>query len=208
MHEVGFKDRLRIAIDSTGLEERHASRHYLGRVKDKKCKQRYWTKLSVACDTDTHLILSARTGRGPSNECVLWKPLLKAAVRHFPVDTALADAGFDSEDNHALARRKLNVRLTIIALNPRTHGRKWPQTKYRRQMRRRFLKGVYHQRSHVESLFSQHKRILLSQLRARLQRTRRSEVLLRVLVHNILLLSFFLRYLCNRAPLRERAERA
>jgi hypothetical protein len=144
--------------------------------------------LSVACETQSHLILAARTGRGPSNECVLWKPLLKDATRHFPIDTALADAGFDSEENHALARRELNVRLTIIALNPRTHGRKWPQTKYRRQMKCRFFTHIYHQRSHVESLFSQHKRTLSSQLRSRRKRTRRSELLLRVLVHNILLL--------------------
>ena len=76
----------------------------------------------MCCDTASHLILSARVARGPGNECILWRPLLKEAARYTDMDTSLADKGFDSEDNHVYARKILGIRLTIIPLNPRTHG--------------------------------------------------------------------------------------
>jgi hypothetical protein len=180
--------RIRMAIDSTGLEERHASRHYLTRCRGRTFRQRFWTKLAITCDTQTHLILAAKVVRGPGNECCLWKPLLRQAAKYLPLDTALADAAFDSEDNHVFARQNCGVRLTVIALNPRTHGRKWPKTKYRRQLKRRFPRHVYAQRSHAESTFSQHKRILGTSLRARKRSTRKAEALFRILVHNLMIL--------------------
>lgn len=177
-----------VAVDSTGFEERHASKHYQSRVGKKACRQRYWTKLGICSDSQSHLILAARVARGPGNDCILWRPLLKDALRYVSIDTGLGDAGFDSEENHAYARKILGIRQTVIKLNPRTHGRKWPQTKYRRQMKRRFLNRKYAQRSQVESTFSQHKRILLSNLTARTKSTRKTETLFRVLVHNIMIL--------------------
>jgi hypothetical protein len=200
-----LKPPIRVALDSTGLEVRHASPHYLTRCRGAPCRQRYWPKLAIACHTDTHLWLAVRVARGPGNECVLWPPLLRQACRHAPVDTALADAAFDSEANHRLARKRLHVRLTVIPLNPRTWGRKWPQTTYRRQMRRRFLRVKYGQRSHVESTFSQHKRRLLSSLRAQLPKNRRWEILFRALTHNLMILLSFPEGR-NKAPQGERAD--
>src|SRR5208283_985579 len=130
----------------------------------------------------------------------LWTPLIRASTRYLPIDTALADAAFDSEKNHVYARCGCGVRLSVIPLNPRTHGRKWPQTRFRRQMRRRFLRNVYAQRSHAESVFSQHKRILGASLRARRPATRRAETLLRVLVHDIMILKCLYRAL-QQSPL-------
>lgn len=196
-----FDGKVCLAIDSTGLEERHASRHYLGRCHKTKCRQRFWTKLATACHIDTHLILAAKVTRGPGNECVLWKPLLREACRYLPIDTALADAAFDSEQNHILGRQKYGVRLTIIPLNPRTHGRKWPQTNYRRQMKRRFLCRVYRQRNQAESTFSQHKRVLGTNLRARRTSTRRSETLLRIIAHNVMILLFCPQRVATEPPL-------
>ena len=191
---------IRLALDSTGLEERHASRHYQSHCRKGPFRQKYWTKLGAACHTSSHLIVAARVARGPGNDCCLWTPLLRASTRYLPIDTALADAAFDSEENHVCARQRCGVRLSVIPLNPRTHGRKWPQTPYRRQMRRRFLKNVYAQRNHAESVFSQHKRILGTSLRARRPVTRRAETLLRVLVHDIMILKCFGRAL-QQSPL-------
>jgi len=183
-----FEEPCCTAVDTTGFEERHASSHYKSRVGKKACRQRYWTKLGVCTDVSSHLILSARVARGRGNDCILWRPLIKDAARYAEIDTGLGDAGFDSEENHAYARQEIGVRLTVIKLNPRTHGRKWPQTKYRRQMKRRFLKRKCGQRSQIESTFSQHKRILLSSLTARSKTSRKAETLFRVLVHNIMIL--------------------
>jgi hypothetical protein len=66
-----------------------------------------------------------------------------------PVDTLLGDGAFDAEPNHALAREELGVRSTVFPLTRRNAGRKWPKTKYRRQMVRRFRRkprGSRHRR--------------------------------------------------------------
>ena len=109
----------------------------------------------------------------------------------------LADAAFDSEENHRLAREDLGVRSTVIPLNRRNRGRKQPKTRYRRQMVRRFRRKrrgsrhrrVYGQRWQVESAFSRHKRLLGSALRGRSDASRERECYLRVLTHNIMLLA-------------------
>jgi hypothetical protein len=52
--------------------------------------------------------------------------------------TVLADAGYDAEHNHRLCREELGVSRSVIALNRRNTGRRWPKTLYRRALRRRF----------------------------------------------------------------------
>jgi transposase len=55
-------------------------------------------------------------------------------------------------------------------------------------MKRRFCKHVYKQRVHVESSFSQDKRVLGSALRSRSEARRMQECLLRVLTHDLMIL--------------------
>lgn len=124
------------------------------------------------------------------------RPAVRAAVRNAPIDTLLADAAYDSEDNHAHPREALGVRSTLIPLN-RRGTRKWPPTRYRRQMVGRFrrkprgsrYKRVYGQRWQVESAFSRDKRLLGSALRATAWVGQRKELLLRVITHNLMLLA-------------------
>jgi transposase len=112
-------------------------------------------------------------------------------------DRVLADAAFDAEDHHRYAREELGVRSTVIPLNRRGQGRKWPQTLYRRQMVKRFRKKprgrrsrrVYGQRWQAESAFSRHKRRLGSSLGGRSDAAREREGYLRVLTHNLMLLA-------------------
>jgi len=101
----------------------------------------------------------------------------------------LGDAAFDSEANHRLAREELGIRSTVIPLNRRNRGRKWPKTKYRRQMKQRFAKRKYGQRWQVESAISRHKRRLGSALSGRSDAARERESRLRVLTHDIMLLA-------------------
>jgi transposase len=89
------------------------------------------------------------------------------------------------------------TRTTVIPLNRRNAGRKWPKTRYRRQMVKRFRKKprgsrhrrVFGQRWQVESGFSRNKRLLGSALRARRWPNQKREILMRVLTHNLMLLA-------------------
>ena len=187
--------RPRAAVDSTGYEARVVSRYFVWRA-GRRGRQRRWPKLTAALDTATHLFLAARVTRGPSQDAPHLVPVVRDATRNHPLDTLLADAAYDAEENHAHPRERLGVRATVIPLN-RRGSRKRPKTKYRRQMVRRFRrkptgsrhKRVYGQRWQVESGFSRCKRLLGSALRATRWVNQKKELLLRVVTHNLMLLA-------------------
>jgi Transposase DDE domain len=184
------------AVDGTGLESRHTSRYFFQRA-GRKHTSRLWTKLTIACDTASHFFAGVAVTTGPSNDSPQLTPVMAQASLVVPWDRVLADAAFDSEENHRYCREDLGVRSTVIPINRRGRGRKWPKTRYRRQMVKRFRKKprgsrhrrVYGQRWQAESAFSRHKRRLGSALGARSDEARERECRLRVLTHNLMLLA-------------------
>lgn len=176
------------AIDSTGFEIRHASLHYLNKRPDtQRFRCPFWPKLTVLCHTRSYLWVGCHVSYGPSNDAPGFDPTLRQAAELVEWDRILADAAYDSEWSHRLSREVLGIRSSVIPINSRG-TKKWPPSKYRRQMKRRFWRRIYHQRVHVESSFSMDKRQLGSFLRSRRENTRFQEVRLRVLVHNLAIL--------------------
>jgi hypothetical protein len=189
-------ERPTAAVDATGLESRHTSRYFFKRA-GRKHTSRLWTKLTVACDTASHFFAGATVSTGPSNDSPQLRPAMAQASLVVTWDRVLADAAFDAEEHHRYCREELGVRSTLIPLNRRGHGRKWPRTRYRRQMVKRFRKKprgsrsrrVYGQRWQAESAFSRHKRRLGSSLGGRSDAARERECRLRVLTHDLMLLA-------------------
>jgi hypothetical protein len=166
---------------------------YFVRQSGRRVRQRHWPELTAVLDTATHRFLAARVTRGPGQDAPRLVPAVRQALRAGPLDTVLADAGYDSEDNHATPRR-LGVRATVIALNWRGR-RAWPRATYRRQMVRRFRKKprgsrstrVYGQRWQIESGFSRNKRRPGATVGAVRWAYQKTEILLKVPAHNIML---------------------
>lgn len=178
----------RASLDATGLETSFASSYFVRRSPGRVYRGTHYPKLTFLVENSTHLILGIHTNRGPGNDSPQFAPTLRMGVGNLALDTVLADSGYDAEKHHVLGRQRLQVRSTVIALNRRDTGRKWPQTKYRRQMKKRFPHRLYRQRNHAESLVSRHKRRLLPTLRARKPITQRHEIRRRVLTHNLMIL--------------------
>ena len=185
-------------MDATGLEVRHASRHFYWRA-GRRTRRSTWPKLSAVLHTGSHLFLSAVVTRGPGHDAGQFRASAKAAATRCPLDTLLGDAAYDAEPHHAYARGELGIRSTVIPVyrRGRADRRNPPRGKYRGQMVRRFRpkpkgarhKRVYGQRWQIESGFSRHKRLLGSALRARRWAAQKQEVMLRVIVHNLILLA-------------------
>jgi hypothetical protein len=199
-----------LATDSTCYERHHRSRHYERRCRHvglvpggkfgmkqrlstdrARCRElRRMPKLALAGAASCHLILTARVPIGNGSDAPDFGPLLRDACRRAPVRTAVADRGYDSEDNHRLARRKLGVRSIIPTgigrptLNP-------PTGYWRRHMQRRFARQAdqrsYGQRTQAETINSMLKRNQGDEMRSRLPRRRKAEMLFRTIVHNITL---------------------
>ena len=217
-----------LAMDSTIFEMRHRSPHYdlrcrrmardrasgkrktpgkspgkWGRgVNAARSRQlRRLPKLAVAVASGCHLILAAKVRTGNRSDAPDFGDLLAQASRRAGVKTVVADAGYDSEANHRLAREELGVRSII----PPGIGRptdKPPSGRWRRHMKNRFArkadKKLYGQRSQSETVHSMIKRNQGTALRARTAERRKKEMLLKVLVHNIALL-------CDELEDRDRA---
>src|SRR5262249_14880059 len=140
-------------------------------------------------DCATPLMLGALVGRGPRVDTDRFVPLLDATLANVRVETALADAGYDSEPNHRSAREVRGVGSFI----PATAGRATtqpPTGRYRRPMKQRLNKdyGRYGQRWQAETGFSMFKRRRGAAVRARRSGSQCRELLLMAITYNIMLL--------------------
>jgi hypothetical protein len=104
--------------------------------------------------THSHLIIGAVTGIGPCQDSPDFTPAMRQAAAIIALDTVLADAGYDAEHNHCLCRDELGIGRSIIALNRRNTGRRWPKTLYRRALRQRFPRPLSPALAHRERLQS------------------------------------------------------
>jgi len=174
------------AIDSTGLETHHISCHFVNCTKRPSYFRRTWPKITVVCDTQTHLIASCIVTRGPSYDFGLFEEAVGEAYKQVRFKRMLADGGYDSEANHRIAREIFGME-TMIKLNLRGFDRQ-PKGKHRRETKEKFDKKIYNNRWQIESVFSRNKRLLGSALRNRTEVSRERECLLRVLTHNLMII--------------------
>jgi len=138
------------------FESHHVSRHYEKRRQQSLNRKRgcytpaanqrrarilkRLLKIALAVHAASHLILAADASTGTGADGKLFLPLLLDAARQMPLEFVLADAGFDPENNHRLARQELGIRPLIPATigRPGGHG---PKGYYRRLMRQRLKRG-------------------------------------------------------------------
>ncbi len=201
-----------LTIDSTCFEPRHRSRHY-----DRVCRKihlktgkyaakpgkygaavnvsrsrqvKRMPKLVLATAAVSHRILAVRTHIGNGWDCRDVEPLLFDSWRRAKVKTVVADAGYDSEKNHCLARLDMGVRSVIPPKIGRP-SKSPPAGYYRRMMKRRFKSKAdaktYGQRAQSETTNSMIKRNLGDSLRSIRPQRHEQEMMLRALVHNLML---------------------
>jgi hypothetical protein len=192
-----------LACDSSAYEPRHVSRYFEFRRgrgsgnRGRRRKNRAMPRLAIGVASFSHLIVSQWTGTGGGADFALWEPLVYEAWRRVPHRrfTAVADAGFDSEANHALARNDLGVR-SLIPPRVAWKTKSPPTTHWRRHMTRRDLLGSkpgrrrcgYNQRWQAETVNSMIKRNLGSALRGRTPRSRQRDLRLKVVTHDAMIL--------------------
>jgi hypothetical protein len=197
-----------VAGDSTGIESSQISPYFIKRRSPKhKTPQTttysHYPKLELLCDCDTHFVLAAIPALGPHPDIDRLRALLFAPLsRGIYIDTALFDAGYDSEPNHRFVRDCCHIRSVI----PATTGRpcrdptKPPSGKWRHLMWR-YRDYRYGQRWQVETTISMIKRRLGGYVLNRSNPARFAEMMLKVLTHNIMLIVLVLMKGFDRAGL-------
>lgn len=204
-----------LVVDSTTYESHHVSRHYerrchqtRKRMRAKEAEKhrrkrtradtvRSLPKLAIGAASHSHLILSVWTGTGLGSDHPHFEALVYDAWRRVPNRSfkVAADAGYDSEPNHRLARHDMSVRSLI----PPEHGRPSktgaaPSGRWRRQMKRLLSTTAsrrrcgFTQRWQVESVNSMMKRNLGSALGGKSAWSRKRDMHLKVLTHDVMIL--------------------
>ena len=204
-----------LALDSTYFESHHVSRHYERRchqtrrrmrAKERAEKGRNSTradtvrglpKLGLGVATGCHLVLAADASTGMGADQPLFEPLVFDSWRRVPNRrfAVVADAGLDSEANHDLARRDLGPR----SLMPPEHGRptrdgRPPSGRWRRHCKRVLAtkagrkRSGYTRRWQAETVNSMIKRNLGSALAGRSPWSRKRDMLLKAITHDLMVL--------------------
>ena len=132
------------------------------------------------------MIIEASAGVGPRPDVDEFRGLLKGALRRARARHVVADAGYDSEANHAYARERCKVESQIPAKAGRP-GQGPPAGKYRRLMRRSLDEARHHRRAQVETVMSMIERRQGSSTRGRSDQARRRDPRLMVITHNIMI---------------------
>lgn len=177
------------AVDSTGLESGHVSRHYLQRVGGREQVNRHYHTVAEVVDVRSHLCLACWTGMGPAPDQPHFLPVMRQARRHHPaIAGVLADAGHDGERYQKYLYERLKIlavvmpRLGTPARNPKT-----PLTFHRRFLHQHWPTRLYAQRAQAETRMSMSKRLLGSHLTARRHGTRRQQIWLRSITLNLMI---------------------
>jgi len=182
----------RSAVDSSGFEAHHTSHYFVRRrAKGRKDWQsttyKRFPKLAALCDCSSHLVLAAVAQRGPGPDITHFERIVCQAYPRARMETLLADAGYDAEWVHEVARHDLQIR-TIV---PATIGRptkKAPTGYWRRWMSHRIHLTSYGQRWQAETTISMIKRRLGSAVNAKSYWSQCRALMLKAVAHNILIL--------------------
>lgn len=177
-----------MAVDSTGFEGRHTSRHYVVRSFREKYLMGRFPKLSLGVDTASHMIVSLKVSRGPTHDVCEAPEVLREAYRAVKFKEAVMDKGYDSEQIHRFVAEVIGAKAWIPPRAFYKNRRKWPKGMYRRSMRRSFDYDAYARRPQVESAISRHKRRLGSALRAIHWKSQKRDLFYRILTHNLMIL--------------------
>jgi hypothetical protein len=203
-----------LAIDSTTYESHHVSRHYerrchqtrkrirakeaqKGRKSSRSDTVKRLPKLAVAVCTHSHLVLSIWTGTGSGSDHPHFRPLMCDAWGRVPNSRLkiAADAGYDSEEIHRMGREVMKFKTLIPATigRPRKDGGP-PEGRWRRRMKTLLAtpesrkRSKYTQRWQIETVNSMMKRNLSSSLRGRTAWSRKRDMSLKALVHDVMIL--------------------
>ena len=143
--------------------------------------------LLVACAVAKDA-LAVVPGRGPGPDHLHFGRALRQTRGRVTIETLLADAGYDGEASHVLARDQYGMR-TIIPPKIGQPTAKLPRGRWRLVMATRFNKVKYGKRWQVETVISMVKRLQGSALTARTRWYQCREVSLRAITHRAIVKS-------------------
>jgi hypothetical protein len=134
-----------VLCDSTGLFTSRASYYFVRRLREmgQRVRRRAWLKYSLLVEVRRRAILAQRAGLGPCSDIPELPPLVASGARVARLGV-VADAGFDSEENHRFVREVIGA----VSIIPARRGRPMREPRgYRGLMAISFPRELYRLRN-------------------------------------------------------------
>lgn len=184
---LGFKKFIpkpkKVAIDATGFSLDNASLHYCKRI-GKSFKKRPFMKATFIVDIETYIILLSKLRKKARHDTKDAKPMIKKLAKHYEPGIIYADRGYDDNNVFALCFERLKAYPLILQRN--LHVPKHRRTGiYRKLTINEFDYGEYLQRNKVETVNSMIKRRFNSNVKSRVDKLQKVEILTRIIAYNI-----------------------
>lgn len=162
-----------MALDGTGLDSYHRSRHYEWRVQAERTPH---VKLDILIDVETMLVHDFLTRIKPRHDILFAKTSCKK-IKHKEV-LVLADGAYDCEPLHQILQKNGNELYAPVRKSSRTNPKGW----FRRKCVEKHPE--YNKRSLVESTFSVIKK-RFGPLKAKSHYMKKREMAMRMIIYNM-----------------------
>lgn len=179
------------AVDATGFGNLIYT-PWLDVRTQKASKKKGFLKVNLICSTDSFIIPTAIVTEGKAFESPGFKELINTTSRNFEIKEIYADKAYSSRENYELVKRKGGQ--AYIDFRKNSSGKTPGSMEWRKAFKmwkynsEEFYKK-YSKRSHIESLFSSIKRTKMGTIRSKDFNASKSEILLKILCHNLVILS-------------------
>ena len=173
----------KVAIDATGMTLDNASQHYCERV-GLKSKKRPFMKTTFIVDIERYLILLCRLRKKARHDTIDAKPMLKKLAKHYSPEILYADRGYDDNTIFKISFEILEAYPLILQKNIFTPKHRKTGA-YRKLTCDMFDYGEYLQRNKIETLNSMFKKRFGSNVKSRVDKIQKVEILTRVIAYNI-----------------------
>ena len=199
-----IKRKLNIILDSTGIRCVGRSVWYCIRI-GKRIKKRDCDKIHAAVDADLLLILNFRVTKWSKNDC----PFLVKLLRTFKIlGLVFADMGYLSRINFQFCADKKGALFSPFKRNSTAKPNGCPAWKFAFNLWKKCnltYKGIYHQRSKIEAVFSAVKKRYGDSFKCKRKTMRRKEIALRFVAYNVFIMLCYNYSLKHNLPLYVRA---
>jgi hypothetical protein len=184
---VAFKQIIpkpkKVAIDATGISLDNASPHYCKRIGLVNHKRPYM-KTTFIVDIEQYIILVCRQRKKPRHDTKDAKPAISKLAKHYEPEVFYGDRGYDDNSIFRQCFEELKAYPLIFQKNQEVPKYR-KSGAYRKMTCDVFDYGEYLQRNKIETCNSMFKRRFGSSVKAKLDKTQKISILMRVIAFNI-----------------------
>ncbi len=178
------------AVDASGFSTSIKDNYFEAKHEGAK-QRRKFVKCHLMVGVKTHVVTSVEVTEGSANDSPYLPGLVDTTARRFEMAEVSADKGYLAASNLAAIEAHGASAFVPFKLNSQgeTGSEVWRRLFHFFSMEREKFLGHYHKRSNVESAFSMMKAKFGPALRSKSDAAQKNEVLLKVLLHNLCVLT-------------------